>query len=225
MPCGCFLVLAAFFLVIAGGQGLRESFAFQKPVPIACQDFAKSPPQEGWFRVTGCAMSMEEAVYSAWVSKSGEERKDEDGDPSISAVYLPVHCMPQPNAPPTKEAPIALVVTTKDESIIATLKQMQHLDIMKPEEAKKWINENEHRFVLQKDVVGMVQAGINLDESDRKKIAELHGTMAPNYVIMDENKKPSLGGSFGMLIGGIVLGIVSLLYWANIFFNRSKQAI
>lgn len=221
MRLGCLAVLGAIFLLGMGGQGIKDAVLFRKRVDMPCSAFLKNPPQEGWYHLTGCEMAMDEASYSV-TTMNDKEQTDSDGSKAITDVYLPVHAAQADDKKP-EDGPITLVMKTDDTAVIGTLKQMDRLQNGSPEAAKKWAMEHLQSIFLRRDVSGMVQAGLNSDDSTHKKIAELQGSVAPNYVILQEGKTPSLGMSLLMFLGGLVLAVISLAYWGNFLRRLSRR--
>ena len=63
MRCGIMLGVAAIALIVIGIQGVHEAHAFSKPVDITCEQFMKSAPPEGRYRIKGCELEIAESVY------------------------------------------------------------------------------------------------------------------------------------------------------------------
>ena len=76
MRCGCILVGVAILLILAGIQGIREARAFSKPVEITAQQFMLSAPKEGWYKITGCELSIDESVYMVTTHRSSRTPDD-----------------------------------------------------------------------------------------------------------------------------------------------------
>ena len=212
MRCGGALVVLALVMILIGMQQVREAHNFSKPKEIPCEQFLKAPPQEGWYRITGGVVKLDEAAYSVWTRKSAEIKTSE-GESKIDAVYLPVHTPASWDEKTEDFPPTGLVVKTHDFAIIETLKQWNRMDDSRPEESKKWLEDNMAKLVLQRDVVGLVQTGMNSSDKTRADISKLQKSLTPAYVILDEGKEPSMSGGRGMLFGGLFMSACSVLYW------------
>jgi hypothetical protein len=60
----------------------------------------------------------------------------------------------------------------------------------------------------KREVTGLVQFGINSDSKTRDKLSGLHLNLAPDFIILDEGKKPDLltgAALFGIGLVGLVL--------------------
>jgi len=307
------LVIAAVALIVMGIQGIHEAHAFSKPVDITCEQFMKSAPPEGWYRIKGGEIDVSDSVYivttyrSKWSSdrnKDGQTDTDKTGDAEqqaakdpgsatnttadkspaktpkksgpgdkyfsddaqeksatekdtkekadksdvngttgdqtdtkdtssdqttddhkpITEVYIPVHVPSMWNDKTQSYPPTDLVVQTSDAGVIATVNQLKNLDKMKPAEMKKWLVANMDKMVLHRDIVGMVQAGINADSKTHDLLAKDQEALTSGYLIVEEGKKPSMSGGLGALFGGILLGVFSILYWGSYLF-RWKQRL
>lgn len=309
MRCGCALVVLAIALIFFGIAEIRDAHSFSKPVDIAVEQFLKSPPQEGWYRIKGCEFSILDSVYivTTYHSKYGSDstKSDEqdsgstgtasgstnqetgatsDGSASepsakkkpgsgekspaggknggdaahkpgtsdtedaggaakhgsdsgasspstpddgkdIHEVYIPVHTESLWNEKTETYAPTHLVLKTSDPEIISLVNEVKHMDDPKGDQITKWLTTNKDKLVIHKDLVGMVETGIHLDEKERDLIAKDQESVAPGYVIVDEGRTPSMAGGLGALFGGVLVGIVSVLYWAAFLFRGKRQVI
>jgi hypothetical protein len=283
MRCGCILVIAAIASIMFGIQGVREAHAFSKPVDITCQQFMLAAPQEGWYRIKDCELSVDESVYMVTTSHSkysspsssadesdknsaddksrkeskaadksghtgkdaaetadadktgngsGEQAKGTDtvSEPSprdynqIRKVYLPVHGSgtwdEKKNAYPTTN----LVIETEDPTVIATANELKAMDKKSPAEFKKWLAANSAKLVIHKDIVGMVQTGLHSEEKTRTQISKLQESLSPGYLIVDEGRTPSMASGLGALFGGVLLGILSVLYWVSYLYRWQRRS-
>lgn len=240
MRCGILLVVAAIALIVIGIQGVHEAHAFSKPVDITCEQFMKAAPPEGWYRIKGGELEVAESVYMVKTHRSAlsddksastESTSSRDSEPQsvggdsapIDKVYIPVHDPSTWNEKTHAFPPTNLVIETRDTGILATANELKGLDKQKPEDAGKWIAKNMSRVIMTRDIVGMVQAGISSDSDTRNELSKLHETLAPGYLIVEENKKPSMSAGLGTVFGGILLGIVSLLYWARYLMKWQRR--
>jgi hypothetical protein len=222
MRCGCVLLIVAIALVVLGIQEIHDAHAFTKPVDITCEQFIKSSPREGWYRITGGVMEVADAAFSV-TTKHSDVVTTAEGDPKITEVYLPVHSPASWDEKAATYPPTNLVVQTMDPDIIATVKQLKRLDAGRPEEAKKWYLKNLDKLMLKRDVMGMVQTGINSSEKTHDEIGKLQGSLTPDYLIVEEGKQPSMSGGLGMFFGGLLAGVVSVIYWGNLLLRWKRR--
>jgi len=320
MRCGCILVAVAILMIMFGIQGIHEAHAYSKPIDITVEQFMKSPPQEGWYRIKGCDFEVIDSVYivtkyhskygsagkkdgdsenasdsstdqsgdsdknpakdaeatagqssaepdaetpakkkakpgdtkeKAGKSGAGDAKGDKptadknsnegaDGNPAASKdakaddtaddgadiheVYIPVHCEAMWNEKTASFPPTNLVIQTSDPQVLEMANSLKHSDKKTPEEMAKWLTDNKDKLVIHRDIVGMVQEGFHADKETRDLIAKDQEAVAPGYQIVEEGRKPSMMGGVGMLFGGILMGILSLAYWASYLF-RWKQRL
>ncbi|MCW3054560.1 MAG: hypothetical protein JWN14_3730 [Chthonomonadales bacterium] len=81
MRCGCILVAVAILLIMLGIEGIHEAHAYSKPIDITVEQFMKSPPTEGWYRIKGCEFEVIDSVYivTKYLPKNRSSVK-KDGD-------------------------------------------------------------------------------------------------------------------------------------------------
>ena len=190
---------------------------------ITCEQFRKSSPREGWYRITGGVMEVGDAAYSVETKHSNVVLTAE-GDPKITEVFLPVHSPASWDEKANTYPPTNLVVLTRDPDIIDTVKQLKRLESQTPEDGKKWYVKNLDKLILHQAVLGMVQAGIHAGGENHDEIAKLQGSLTPDYLIVEEGKKPSMSGGIGMFFGGLLAGVASVLYWGNYLMRRKSRS-
>ena len=100
---------------------------------------------------------------------------------------------------------------------------LKRLGKQKPEEMQKWLVKNMDKLMVHKDIVGMVEVGLHSDEKTRAQVAKLQESLAPNYLVVEEYKKPSMSSGVGSLFAGIILGIVSIFYWVGYIARWQKR--
>jgi len=156
---------------------------------------------------------------------SDDSSKPPSGTPppasSISDVYLPVHA---PDDDPDQKT--VLLLRTDDPTIKQTMADMLVIERTKPAEIRQWAHKNAGRLVLHRDVSGMVQSGVSVSSSDREQIERLpHSNLAPGYVIVDDGNKPSAARGIAMLVGGLLLGCLSLLLTVGRFLPKTNRTV
>jgi hypothetical protein len=51
-----------------------------------------------------------------------------------------------------------------------------------------------------------------MKDKDRRKLAALDKTLAPDFIILNEGTEPSIGSGIGMLAGGVALAAVGAAF-------------
>ena len=59
---GCFLIVLALALLIGGGQGLFVGLTNSSPTSLTYDEFIARRPSRGWYTVTGCRLSLLDAI-------------------------------------------------------------------------------------------------------------------------------------------------------------------
>jgi len=49
MPVGCLLIAATIALLVFGWKNLQDAVLYRHQVTMTYSDFAKAPPQTGWY--------------------------------------------------------------------------------------------------------------------------------------------------------------------------------
>ncbi len=220
-----FMVLGGLYLIVMGGKGIRDAAAFRKPQTMTCEQFTKSPPGEGWFKVTQCEIAVDEAVYMSEKPKYSSSTTDGDIN-KIKEVYIPVHPALNEGQEAKDNETVALVLRTEDPQIIETIKELYDRSFSgNKEQLEKWELAHINELLLKRDVFGMVQSGLDSDSSTRNEISKLHGTLVPNYAIIEEGRTPSMAGALGKFAGGILLLPLALLIarGTGTGFSRRKR--
>jgi hypothetical protein len=203
--CGCYLLVAAIGLLIAGVQGITEASKFQKKRVMTCSAFLKAPPREGWFQINGCELDLLDASFKQ--TKYSE---------TITEAYIPVRSVDNPD-----EERIQLLLETEDEGIIKTLEEMGKIGKKDEKAARAWALKNVARLFPRRDLEGMVRHG---DTRTREEVLRLTDSLNPDFVVLRQGEKPSMGLAIGMVIGGVVCGGLLLLMLLGWIGNRSADA-
>lgn len=189
MRLGCLAIIGALYLIWSGGQGLYIAAKNRTPAELACENYDEVMPSKEWLKLTGCTLDVLESSYM------------EEGG-RIVELFIPAR-----GAGEQEGDTIYVLVATKDETLLYLSNQM--LKIEDEAEAMRFYAANSRVLMATRDVEGLVRYGVDLDDSDRDKLAGLDATLAPNFVILDEGKKPRFGKSLGFLGGGLVLLLVT----------------
>ena len=215
MRCGILLVVVALALLVFGGQEVHDAYSFRHPVTMSSDEFTKSPPQSGWYHVTNCHLNVVEMLYMVKKSKYDTGDKPAPGSETFSSIYIPIHYSEDSAVGNEKSQDVSALVETSDEKILETAREINRQGGVPEAEAAKWAKDHVDEWLLARDVTGMVKAGINSDSDTREKLSKVHGSLTPNFVIIEEGKKPSWGLSLGLMLGGVVVGIAAALYWLS----------
>jgi len=216
MRCGCFLLLLAIALIGFGIEGIHEASSFHAPVSISYDAFSRSTPKEGWYRVTGCRLELPEAIFAV-KTVNGVAEKDTDGEVKVTKVYLPVHNDRGPDP-----AQVRLVVQTEDAAVVSTIKEMRRINHAPDKQIEQWIQQNEARLVLHRDLQGMISESTSLDTDVQDKVKTIPG-LGPSYAVLEDGDKPSsMGAALGSLVLGGVLFVVTCIVFLSSFIKPNS---
>lgn len=239
IPCGCVILLLPIALIWSGVQGIHEAHAFRHPKVVTADELEKLRPKEGWFQVQGVTTDVTDAVWMTTKkdSSSSSSSSDSDNKPdpkkdappspeemsNIDEIYLPSH--PFSRFGQKDKGPVFLVLQTHDEQILKTIRHIAQLSRKEDEkELKKFVLAYPERVWVTRNVVGMVQAGINADDHTREEISKLQSDVAKDFVILKEGDKPSMGTAVFMLSAGIGIVLVILLIVAGAAISGGKKS-
>lgn len=99
------LVLTGIALLLFGAEGLYRALRERQPKTISCERFLRERPENAWLRLGNCEIDYIGAGY-----------RESRG--RIVELFFPVRAVGQP-----RQAPVAIVVATKDPTAIATAQQ------------------------------------------------------------------------------------------------------
>lgn len=198
MRLGCLLPVLAIGLLWGGGQGIYVAAVSGKQQTISYKDFAAKKPGVGWYRITGCAWDIEDASFSAY-KMSG----------NVDKVYLPIY---DANAKSDgKRDPgqkTVLILETEREDLtdfVTTINKSEKnkekpVDLPSAEALKNLVH-------FEGDLQGTVQFGLDASSKTRDQLAQMQA-LDPNYIILEDGGKPSLGAGIGMFVAGLVATLV-----------------
>jgi hypothetical protein len=189
MRLGCLAIIGALYLIWSGGQGLYAVVKNRTPAEIPCGDYEDVMPSQEWLRLTGCSLDV---LDSSYMENNGR----------IVELFIPAR-----GRGGREGDVIYVLVATKDETLLSVANRM--MEIEDEAEAMRFYLENRGTLTATRDVEGLVRYGVDLDDDHREQLAGLDSTLAPNFVILDEGKKPRFGKSLGFLGGGLVILLIT----------------
>lgn len=187
---GCLLMIGLLFL---GGKGCYEALKNRSPHEMTCAEANTTAPTAQWLHLKDCSINVLGASYKTRNDKPTDE------------IYIPL-TSPGPNASTTSR----VVLKTSDPDIVALVKELAAIDKNNQTAFFSFMAKNAKRMILTKDVKGMVQAGIDKNDTVQSKLAAMNKELAADFVILEEGSEPSLVKSGLMLGGGIVIALLFL---------------
>jgi hypothetical protein len=179
----------------SGGQSLYTAAMNRRPTTMSYDDYVKTKPKATWLVMTNCSLHLTESCFKSYY-----------GGKNATELYVPVRRL----GPDAKKEQVHVVLATKDPNALATFSEMQNL---KTEEAARlWAVKNRSRIFIRRNVGGLVRFGVNLKDSERRKLASLLQNAADDFIILEEGAQPSFVEGLGLSTGGLVLAGCMVLY-------------
>lgn len=179
-------IVVSGILVWSGVQGIYTSMSNPKPNEKPCADFNKSQEDSSWFRLKGCPIELDEAVY--FVDKKNQSK--------IVELYVPVRF--------EEGQPVRIAIASKDPGWIATYGQLLEKSKKGTEEMNAWFEENVDKFRFESDIDGLVKWGFSSDDHERKEFEKKSEPVAANLLVLSHHEEPSMG--LGLFLSCLGLG-------------------
>jgi hypothetical protein len=191
---GCLGVGLAVFLLWSGGQGAYTAITNWNPTRMSCQDYLRQRPDAEWLQLERCAVNLIEGSY---FERNGK----------IEELFMPLRAAEEQES--DKGQKVQMLLASKDPELLRLAQQLK--DIKDQGEFLRLAVEKRDQIYAQRSVEGLVRFGVDLDKDDREKLANLDKELAPDFLILDEGKRPSFGTSLAMVGGGLVVGVLLLV--------------
>lgn len=209
--------LLLFFIVLAclwgGGQGLYTGLTNTSPTKLSCADYLLKSPGAKWVTLTNCYVDYTETVQIT--SKLGG---------SVKGNYVPVRAAMKPEAAPTKKIDqgektiFAKAENTTPVKILlkidphGPMKEM--FDATTETAQADFLLKNLDKIVQNDvEVTGLIQFGIDSDDKTRKTLATADWKLAPDFIVIEQNKKPEV----------FIAGLMFFAGCAIVYFTLFKK--
>ncbi len=191
------LAIVAVALLWGGIQGVYTYLANPEPIRLTCAEYAERRPDAAWVHLSDCAPAVMEAVSLGFGGR-------------IKELYVPLF------PPDAHEDSLAVVLLATEDPVLLELFK----ELIAIEEAPETDDlEIDARLLgpvaaasRVREVKGLIQFGLELDDDDRDQIADHVGRAVTDFVIVDEDAEPELtwpatATGLGLLIaiGAVVL--------------------
>ena len=194
------LVIITGCLLVFGCIEISESLRFRSPRTVTFAQFEKEMPQEGWFHIKDAQLFVLESAF--------EEDKSSH---NMTKAFVPVGSATDLTSDSKKQT--FLLMESRDPAILDTVRDAQQITDQKS--AAQYVTAHRQTAYPVRDVEGMIKTGLHSDSKTHAELSKLDNALAPNYVILQEGKHPSLGLGIGMLMGGILLGVGQVLFYIS----------
>jgi hypothetical protein len=187
--------LMILLLIVAGAclwwgtQNTLVALKERHQLEMTCADYLTKRPDARWLKLTHCEYDFDHLAYEQY--KSG----------NISKVYLPLRPEGEAEGQPTR------IVVVRDDKEMVDL-----TNALEKDEAVVQGDQERVMESLKKPAEGLVQFGLDLDDKDKKDLANLGLGLDKDFVLIDYGAKPKLTkGLVAMLVGLGSLGLFVFL--------------
>lgn len=186
MNTGCLAIVIVMVLLVMGGHGVYVAITNRAPTVMSCKEYLEKKPSASWLTLTDVSFDLAEAVV----------KTDRSG--SITTAYIPVH----PRDAVTDR--VSILLATEDGKFILPITRLQSLKPGSSESALKALETSVQKVKDTTEITGLIQSSVTGDSKTTRKIENISGHLAKDYIIIDEGKKPELAVHAGMLALGIL---------------------
>ena len=175
-----------------GRQVDREERAYPAPITISYDDFISQKPRQGCFRLTGAALDVLDADV-------------EQVNGRIDTIYIPVR-----RAGTQPAGPVQLLLVSNQADVNETVRYLQRA-VQQGGDAggRAFAAANPGRMWVERELDCVVQTGERVSASTNKELEQLHGDLAPDYRLLDD-ERPVPGRGRQMFQVGMA-GVVSVV--------------
>jgi hypothetical protein len=214
---GCFAVRAALVvavctiaLLVYGINEIMQAGKYSQPKVMSYEQFVQQKPEEGWYRITGAFYDLTGGIHF-------HREFDKDDINNISEIYVPVFSVAEMASDSKSEPKVKLIVQTRNPGMLETYRSFgSSSGSMSKEQVLDYLKQHADQIYVRKDVEGMVKSGLNSEDSDKtKELAKLSANLDPDYVLLEEGKKPSMLVGLGLTALGLLLGVGQVLYYIS----------
>lgn len=179
-------------LLLLGGSDLATWINNQQPAAIPITDLEFQGPPQAWLHVTGGFLDLHNAISTS-------------GSIELEALLVPIR--PTPDYAPTR-----VLLETRDPNLLDLFKQYHFFTDTLPEK-QAFLDRHRQEFSAQRDVTGMLVAGLISRGNEQKllKLAKETGlALTDDVIFLSEGKEPARWrGVFFTVIG--LLGLIRVL--------------
>lgn len=185
---GCWIVAIALGLLWGGGQGLYTGLMNLSPTEMTAADYSAKKPKALWLKLKDCKLDLPRAAVHCYLLSD-----------TINELFIPVRV----EDPEGSGKAIQVLFATKDHALIDTAQKIKALKTK--EDAVAFALAHADELYPRRTISGLIRYGIELDDSERAKLASLNQRLAPDFVILDDGKSPELAFSIMAFASGLLV--------------------
>lgn len=191
MRAGCLGFLFTIALLWGGGQLLYTSLKNRQPVTMTAKEYLAHRPSAEWVHLTAAHVDPAEGATIGFLG-------------TVSELYIPVR---SPGDNPGK--PVTVLFHTKNAQLVSLMREVGRTKD-NPAAQTKILAENAKVLFGPREIMGLVQFGIEADDKNRRKLVNLGMNLSKDFVIIADGETPNLAQGLIMTIGGLALGFFLL---------------
>lgn len=180
------------FLFASGGHDIYTAAVDKQPVTLTLHDFIAKKPESHWLVLKDCTLDYTEAS-----TKKSKGR--------ITEVYVPVT---DPKGP--KEQKVHVLLSMESARDIAVVEAMEGFKT--EDDVVKYNKAHPNTLIQTRDVEGLVEYGVDLNESTRKELADLNKNTDPDFILLRDGQRPDMGTGIAKVLGGFALLGVTIFF-------------
>lgn len=199
---GCLMLPILFVCFIGGGGAIWTAWTNKSITEITIGELEKAKPEARWLRVTKGDMRVFEAAYA-----------EGSFDKETKEVLVPY--MEAGKSADTD--PIHLMVKTKRPALIRLVSNSRDLEKKLPAGASEsdklkaefdFLREHSDALSFGQPIEGLVDFGFDAKNKEAEKLRKLFPHLAPDFIVLNEGQKPSLGVGVFLLLAGFGLAVL-----------------
>ena len=162
-------------------------FTNREPTEVTIDELIQEKPSAKWLKVTDGRIDFLNCVYQESITGEAKE------------LYIPIV------SKESEDEQIHVIYHTQEPEYFETFKKLQAIgdnEEMSEGEVILKIAEMSEQLFEEKDVMGLVEFGIDSDSGD-DKARGLFENLAEGAIMIQAEEKPSLGAGVAMLVVGI----------------------
>ncbi|MEM1296578.1 MAG: hypothetical protein AAGH89_14520 [Verrucomicrobiota bacterium] len=187
MRLGCFGIFIAIAMLWGGGQMTYVGITNREPTEVSIDELIKIKPSAKWLKVTDGRIDFLNCVYQE--SITGEPKE----------LYIPIV------SKESDDEEVHVIYHTEEADYFETFKKLQAIgndEELSEGEAILKIAEMSEKLFEEKDVMGLVEFGIDSDSGD-DEARGLFENLAEGAIMIEAGEKPSLGAGIALLVVGL----------------------
>ncbi len=194
-----YAVLAALGMIWFGEEGVRTSLQNRDVVTLKAAEYAATKSDARWLKLTDCFLSFDCAAM-----------REKDG--RVDEVFVPVRPLGDDGT-----GKVHVLLASRDARYLSIVKQLE--EAKGGEEMTKVAADPRNDGFHDRAFQGLVQEGVDLNKSERQKLAGLQRFLTPDFVILDHGKEPNM--TRGLVLVGGGLAILAFFFGRRLFARKA----